>query len=311
MSAALASNVDLMLLDVGHSVSAFSVERKLATCFVQGAGLMATGDGPVDVIEFLEVARGQLGVEAVYFPLLYEDVQDAQALLSSNSGRMLRRRPSPVISWHDGGADVWDRCVRRLGSRARRRRTKFEGRRLQVRTVDGGLAADIVESIERSSWKAPLGQDMVSRGQIGFYRRLIETGEPLIRVAFDDERAVAYRLDLTVGRNIYCLKWSFDEQMRSVSPGFYLLAVDLAECYSTADVDAVDLFGAPDLLKDTLSTGERSRIDLVWPGGRVAASVLSERGAHDRINAAIHASGVGVRDAYVTHRSPSNPGEAQ
>jgi hypothetical protein len=259
----------------------------------------------VDPLELVSAARSHLGIDTLYMPLLYDDIPYTAELLRLDDAVVLRRRPSPTICWDRRGADLWGRCELRLGSRARRRRKRFEESGLSVRTVTGDEAMRAVDRVELSSWKARMGQDMRSRGQWAFYQHLILGGAASVRVASRDREALAYRLDMIVDRTVFCLKWSFDERSRRFSPGFYLLAVDLVSSYSDAAIDRIDLFGAPDALKDSLADGSRERLDLAWPSGPMASTVLAERAEHDRRTLTNYECGKSIRSNYrIARTSP-------
>lgn len=280
------------------AISSFAVGGGLGRCFVQGAGALGELAGGTDAFDFLSSVQRELDVQAIYFPLLYGDISIAQSLLQAQGGRRLRRRPSPVIDWELGGADVWARCERKLGSRARRRRRRFEASGAEIVTLEGPRAVRSMLTVEQGSWKTGASQDMISRGQADFYAALLRSSEASLRVALESDEPIAYRLDMRVRNIVYCLKWSYVDDYRALSPGFYLLAVDLVDCYRNDGVVLVDLFGAPDMLKSALASGDRERFDLVWPDGAKARRLLAERAQHDKIAAEAYNRGDGIRRTY-------------
>lgn len=290
----------LAVVDGGSCLSAFEVHGRVARCFMQGAACLPLGGDALDGEALLARALGALSVDVVHLPLLYEDIRTAMAFASVPGCARLARRPSPVVGWSLRGGDVWPRCEARLGSRARRRRRRFERAGLETRTLSGEDAVCAVSRIEARSWKATAGQDMHRRGQLWFYVGLVRSGVVETRVVCAGDEPVAYRMDVTVGRTVFCLKWSFDERFRAASPGFYLIAVDLPEFYGGRDVEVIDLFGAPDALKDAVSSGSRPRFDVAWPAGPAADAVLAERAEHDRAAVNAYHAGRGIRASYQT-----------
>lgn len=276
-------------------LSAFVRRGDRSECLVQGAGVLPIADQS-SVTAFGDLLHWEVGGEVVSLPQLYVDLPTTRWVIEGLPGAAtLERRPSPVIDWSDGGRGVWARCESRLGSRARRRRRRFEQSSLLFDYAHGQAAIDAVSAVERRSWKATLRQDMHTRRQFAFYKGLILSGTVDVRVAYRHEHPVAYRIDHRIGDILYCLKWSFDESARAISPGFALLVLDLPECHRDTPLQAVDLFGAADSLKDAISTGARRRVDLCWPDSPGARAILRERAAHDARNAAVHRSGKGIR----------------
>lgn len=269
-----------------------------ADCLVAGAGGFLGEDTAQNVGPWLVETRAALAVDILYFPLLYPDLTTARRLLAAPSGRRLERRPSPVIDWSRRGEDLFRRCEERLGSRARRRRQRFERAGLAVRWLEPTESRYALDYVERRSWKADCGQDMHGRGQFDLYAQLAKTGAATIRAVFDGPHPVAYRLDMRAGEVVYCVKWSFDETYRSVSPGFYLLACDLPVSYPDRSVTTIDLYGSPDTLKGALASGVRQRWDLAWPDGSVATRILDERQAHDAAQEQVYRRSGGIREAY-------------
>jgi hypothetical protein len=81
-----------------------------------------------------------------------------------------------------------------------------------------------------------------------------------------------------------------------------LLALDLPSFYAGDTIKKIDLAGSADHLKDTVSTGQRRRMEMVWPVGREALAILQERRAYDVRAEATYRSGMGIRAAYL-HRA--------
>lgn len=271
----------------------------MGVCVVEGVGCVQT-DREVDVAAFARNAVEQLGVQSLCFPLLYPEIGVPQALSVLDSSSLLERRPSPVIDWSDRGVQLWTRCEQRLGSRATRRRRRFEESGAACTWVSGQLAVDVIAEIERKSWKSAAGMDMHTRSQFELYEELVRCGFVQVRAAVLDGEPIAYRLDCTVRGVLFCLKWSFNDTYRHLSPGFAMLAIDLARAHGSSAISAVDLYGSPDSLKALLATGERRRCDVYWPQSVAAAEMQAERAEHDRMGIRTQALGGGIRSAYVT-----------
>lgn len=197
------------------------------------------------------------------------------------------------------GVGLMARVRERYGSRADRQWRRFENAGLAVATVAGKPAVEVLDRIERASWKTKAGQSMHEReDQFALYCTLIERGVADLEVVYDGLSPVAYRLDTKIGRVVTCLKWSYDDRYRRFSPGFHLLTTDLVRRWSGADLARVDLFGSPDLLKRLISTGERRRFDLAWPDASVAQDLRLERISFDAKIRASYEAGRGIREHY-------------
>ena len=257
------------------------------------------GEGSVPSRADLDRARQRLGVEVLWYPLMSTDVPATRALAAVEGVLVSERRPSPVIDWTCGGRELWSRVRNRLGSRAERRRRAFERAGLRfVDIVEPERAVSFVAEVERRSWKAAAGQDMISREQLALYATLLRDGVLRATAVMDADRPVAFRLDGLAGDTLYCVKWSYDDAYRKTSPGFMLITCDLAERYADAPLARVDLFGGPDSLKDAVTTSSRHRVDIAWPGGVRAAELARCGRAHDARVAVHLAAGGGLRHLY-------------
>jgi len=285
------------IVEAGGLLSAFRTDGELGICLVEGVGCLQTGH-QVDVAEFVRASVTDLNVGSLCFPLLYDESAVPRSLGALPAASCMERRPSPLIDWSDHGAGLWARCEDRLGSRAASRRRGFEESGATCAWIDGQAADDVVADIERKSWKSAAGLDMHSRGQFGLYAELVLRDFVKVRVATVEGDAIAYRLDCLVADVLFCLKWSFDDGFRHLSPGFAMLALDLARSHSSSIVRVIDLYGAPDTLKSLLATGERRRSDVYWPPSVATEKMLLERTAHDGVGILAHESGVGLRSLY-------------
>jgi hypothetical protein len=283
-------------VDVGNgAVAVFDCADRVARSVLPTIPWIGSCDTPI-----LASLLRRLAVECLWFPLMCQDRRESMALATVDGVVVYERAPSPTIDWGDRGAGLWARACARAGSQAERRRRMFERQRLSVRRiVDPAEARAVVASVEARSWKAQCAQDMVSRDQLCLYNVLLDSRILRATVVCDGERAVAYRLDAKDEATLFCVKWSYDEAYAKVSPGFYLIARDLAEQYAAWDVAMIDLFGGPDPLKLAVMTGARARIDVAWPANTLAAALGSEGQARDRAVAASVQQGRGLRRLYL------------
>jgi len=293
---------DVRIFTNDNIFSAFVIKDNVGVSLLEGAGLLCCQDRILNISEVLINIKRSLGVKALYFPLLYHDLDTTRILLNTTQKITLHRRPSSVIDWTYRGQDLWDRCVKRLGNRAKRRFKAFERAELCIETLEGEPAVEAIGRIEHESWKSTYGQDMHTRGQFDYYRSLIMSGTVKVRTVRKDDKWVAYRLDNQVRDTVFCLKWSYNENFRKFSPGFALIAQDIETCYRDRELKQIDLYGSPDQLKDSVSTDYRTRIDLIWPQCSETQSILQERARHDIINEKVYRSGQGIRAAYKQHK---------
>jgi hypothetical protein len=281
-------------------ISSFTVGRGRAVCLFTGRPTTGEAAGD-DLVDLARAVHRELDVALVYFPYL-----DAAVARAAEACAFLvwERTASPFIDWSDRGVGLAARVRERYGSRAERQWRRFASARLTTVAVTGTAAVEVMDRVESASWKASAGQSMHEReDQFALYSGLIERGAAELAVVYDDSTPAAYRLDTGAGRVVACLKWSYDERYRRYSPGFQLLTTGLADRWSGADLEHIDLFGSPDLLKDLVATGERRRFDLAWPDGEAARQLRRERTAFDAETRAWHEAGRGVRRRYLPEAS--------
>lgn len=231
----------------------------------------------------------------MYFPLVSEHF--AAGLPSTC--RTWVRRPNSLIDWSDDGKEVVERAVTRGSSQVRRKIRMVERDGMRVcETQDPGTAIADMLRVEERSWKAARGVDMRQRNQAAVYAALVR--QRLVTVSFlrdGRDNPVAFRLDSLVGNRLSCLKWSFDDAYRRYSPGMYLLTAGLIRRWGHEDIAVVDLYGAPDALKDMVYTQRTSRAD-VWCGDvDLGESVANERREFDNRADKNYLSGRGLRHA--------------
>lgn len=271
-------------------LSAFRQDEDRAICVFAGRPVLG---GPPDshLCELAELMRAALDVPVVYFPHV------TSAAVSGLTS--WRRRDSPTVTWAEQGRDLPERVRRRYGSRADRQWSRFEAAGLTTAPASGAAAVAVLDTIERRSWKAMCGQSMHDRDQqFELYSGLLDRNLVTLDVAWHRRRPVAYRLDARMGRTVACVKWSFDEDYRRSSPGFYLLTQSLVRRWGTVELDLIDLFGSPDTLKDMVASGTVPRYDLAWPPGPAADALRAERSALDHAAQDNHTARRGVRHLY-------------
>lgn len=264
-------------------VAAFSVAGDCATSLFSGAPQLGVRLSARQVATALNCAE-------VYWPLLTDQAPPGATTWE--------RLASPYVGWSNGGTDLLERVRERHGSQADRKWRRFEAGGLLVRLRVADPRADIRE-IERRSWKAAAGQAMHQRGQLGLYSTLLSEELATADVAYLGDRPVAYRIDTQVGDEVACLKWSFDEDFRRFSPGFYLLTVGLRLRYADSSLQRIDLHGSPDTLKALVATGGQVRCDAAW-------ALDTERVKHRRRERMFHDERIrrtwvarrGIRHAY-------------
>ncbi|MGH3936172.1 MAG: GNAT family N-acetyltransferase [Pseudonocardiaceae bacterium] len=291
---------DAVAAAVGSNRVHVAVHRSLLGAFRQDEGKASSVfagrpvlGGPPDsqLCELAELVRAALDVPVVYFPHV------TSAAVSGLAS--WRRRDSPTVTWTEQGRDLPERVRRRYGSRADRQWRRFEAAGLTTAPVSGAAAVAVLDTIERRSWKAMCGQSMHDRDQqFELYSGLVDRNLVTLDVAWHGRRPVAYRLDAWTGRTVACVKWSFDEDYRRSSPGFYLLTQGLTRRWGPVELDLIDLFGSPDTLKDMVASGAVPRYDLAWPPGPAADALRAERSAFDHAAQDNHTTRRGVRHLY-------------
>lgn len=279
----------------GDLLSAFRVDQDRAVCLfgIRPALGILSGER---LEELAKQVCEDLGTPVVYFPHMgHETARRAHGRFA-----LWERLPNSVLDWSDRGATLCKRVRERYGSRSQRQWSRFERSGLTVRTALGDAAISAVDWIEGRSWKATCQQSMHHRdNQLELYSALIKNNLVQLDVAYDGLKPVAYRMDARVGDTVMCLKWSFDEEYRRLSPGFYMLTVGLVERWARTDVSCIDLSGSPDSLKTLVRTDVSPRFDLAWPVGRAASKIRIERERHDARLRTNYEAGRGIRHAYL------------
>ncbi|MFA6368810.1 MAG: hypothetical protein WCX20_00320 [Candidatus Shapirobacteria bacterium] len=246
-------------------ISAFEKKsEKVWLCSLAGYPILAKNSvSTKDLEKFVKKIFNGLKIEALYFPLVYRKNEMFLKLKSLPDISIWSRLPSPVVQNSFSEAVIWDRVKERYGSRAERQKNKFE-KYLYIRSVEMNEVEGIIRTVENNSWKKLYGQDMISRGdQYKYYVNIIKNGLADISVCFDKKtnQPVAFRIDSLNNGILYTIKWSFDENYKKYSPGFYLITIDLFQKYSTVLLNYIDLYGSPDCLKNMIETDRFQRCD--------------------------------------------------
>jgi len=279
-----------VVIDADNSiVTAF--ERKslhIWQCIFNGFPLLTKKDiQQADVDRFLQSAKSKLDAETLYFPLVYKSVSVLAPFVNNPSFKIYDRLPNPVVTGSFDPDIIWQRVISRFGSRADRQKKLF-GRQLFTKSFTGVDVKENLSKIELNSWKRIYKQDMLSRdNQIDYYSRIIKSGLAKVTFAFDkNDNPVAFRIDAEINKVLFILKWSYDDNYKRYSPGFYLLTVDLFKSGKNASYKYIDLYGSPDNLKALIETGRLERTDIfLSESPQAVARISNERIAYDaRIN---------------------------
>jgi len=255
----------VVALDVNELIlSAFEKRPgNLWQCTLNGFPFMAKNDIAEDRLHtFISDVKTHLKASTLYFPLTYVTNHLHEILMRTPHYSSWDRLPNPIISGDVNSNEIWERAMLRHKSRALRQKNKFE-KTLRVKTITGTIVRDKIAMVEKKSWKSTYGQDMLSReNQIEYYSSLIESGSATVTFAINSlDEPVAFLIDTFMNNVLYIIKWSYSEEYRKYSPGFYLLCVDMPKRYDGTNVKYIDLYGSPDSLKDLLETNRLERMD--------------------------------------------------
>lgn len=256
-----------VFLDKGNFIiSAF--ERKtddIWQCYFQGYPFLTKSVDMDQLFKYIQEVQKALKARTLYFPLVYNKKETFGILGKNKKFHTYKRLPSSIIEKPISSKIIWDRVLERYGSRANKQRKRFENE-LRIQKYSGVDVGSQLSLVELNSWKYKCRQDMLSRGnQIEYYSELVKSGFADITFAVDKKgNPIAFRIDVKMNNTIYVLKWSYDDRFKKLSPGFYLLTIDLFKSYPTDSYRYVDLYGSPDKLKSLLETGRISRYDVIY-----------------------------------------------
>jgi hypothetical protein len=247
--------------------------------------------------EMLALIKADTGAEVLYFPLVYPETAAASLLACVPETARWERSSSPVIAWHDCGTGMDARFHQRYGSQAARKERKWRDH-LQAMTLQPREAVRVLAQIEAASWKAELGADLRSNGQLAYYQHLLQEGIVELAAAMYHGEPIAYRLDCLFRETVYALEWSFDHHYASLAPGMFLLVKGLAQRWGSSSLARIDLFGSPDMLKSLVETHRRPRVDLAWPAGSTTQRLCAAQREHDASLARCISQRIGLRRVY-------------
>lgn len=259
----------------------FWLRDNLAVCAIEGSATFGNEqDHELTTDVLCEWSQGLDGSH-LYFPLVYSSSNAFKELSTIRGILQLRRQPTCQITVPVSAGKLSDRAFARLGNRANRRLRRFEESGAIVVTLSGTDASEALTEIEKKSWKFSVGQSLQHKDQLKLFLRLIDQSLVTLRFAILGQTPIAYRLDHTTRNYSSIWKWSFSEEFRSISPGFYLLVSDLFNCYGLTGTHTIDLYGGPDLLKLAICDRFTDRHDFYWPTCNIGGDYLAERARHD------------------------------
>ncbi len=211
------------------------------------------------------------------------------------------RLPNPVIDWHDNGEDMLIGAQRHFGRTFWRRVRRWD-REFEVTTVRGEAAIDVVENVERRSWKARWGTHL-DEGELAFYRALLMRDECLLTLATAGGEPAAYFLEMRVGDVVYGMQSSYAETFARRSPGAFLTTIGLHRRWHGSGIATYDLLGGSGPLKDALASRAIPRVDVAWPVCAATRDLLKERVRFDCHRTAASERGRGARHVAATYES--------
>ncbi|VHO03277.1 GNAT family N-acetyltransferase [Candidatus Rhabdochlamydia sp. T3358] len=278
------------------------MDDQLWRCFFLGDAFLINGS--VDDLllkECLQIILRRLGATSLYFPYIDQRTRSFSFFSQLENGLCLQRLPSPYILWEKNSQLFIDRIQKNSKRRAQRFWNKFENR-LQLQELSGKKAIRALDEIEQKSWKHASQQSMHFREkQFAFYSDWLRREGLFLHVAEENGNPVAYRLDAKLHHTVYALKYSYDDQYKQFSPGYYLLTQGLYSRWKNAPIKNIDLWGSPDTLKNSIKTGEYQRHDFLWPASPMGQKLLDERLTHDK-NLSNHLNNnVGLKTIYKIH----------
>ncbi|MDD4937401.1 MAG: hypothetical protein PHX34_00055 [Candidatus Shapirobacteria bacterium] len=294
-------NFVVFIDDSLNLISAFEKKsEKVWLCSLAGYPILAKNNVSVKGLEnFVNKIFNGLKVDALYFPLVYRKDKIYLKLKSLSGISTWPRLPSPIIKKNFSGTVIWDKVKEHYGSRAEKQKNKFE-KYLYIRPIKINEVENIIRTVENNSWKKLYGQDMISRGdQYKYYVNIIKNGLADISVCFDRKtnQPVAFRIDSLNNGILYTIKWSFDENYKKYSPGFYLITIDLFHKYLNTHLNYIDLYGSPDSLKNMVETNRLSRCDFCLSKSNYLINMIKkERTDYDKK----------IYDNYIKQKSLKN-----
>lgn len=278
------------------------MDNQLWRCFFLGDAFLINGSAGDSLLkECLQIILKRLDATSLYFPYIDQRARSFSFFSQLENALSSQRLPSPYILWQENNDLFIDRIRKNSKRRAQRFWNRFEGN-LQLQELSGEKAIRALDEIEQKSWKHISQQSMHFREkQFAFYSDWLRRGGLFLHVAEEKGKPVAYRLDAMLHHTVYALKYSYDDQYKQFSPGYYLLTQGLYSRWKNASIKNIDLWGSPDTLKNSIKTGEYQRHDFLWPANSMGQKLLNERLTHDK-NLSNHLSNnVGLKTIYKLH----------
>jgi hypothetical protein len=284
MESGLVQNKDkdfYIIIDSKNSIVSAFERKDLNTweCFFKGFPILASAKmDRAKIKEFIKGVKSVLNASTLYFPLVYW-TDSARAIFGSDDIFFtIKRLPNKIINPPLDQAKIWARVRKRYGSRADRQKVRFE-KNFTTQTFTKIDVREQISKVEQSSWKSIFKQDMLSReNQIDFYSSLIKLGLAEIIFAYDSNGSpIAFIISASINDVLFVLKWSYNDDFKKYSPGFYLLTVKLFKQNKIDQYKYVDLYGSEDSLKALIATGEFERMDIVVSDDVKEKKMLSAR----------------------------------
>lgn len=253
-------------------------------CFFQGYPVLASRRTKQQtIVNFLQETKSKLSANTLYFPLIYANYRFSIFFSNMDFFHTYKRLPTQIIEPPLDHQIIWGRVRTRCGSQADRRKKRFE-KSLYVRELTGVDVKKELAAVEIKSWKHSCRQDMLSRdNQIDFYNYLIKSDLAKVTFVYYDNLPIAFRIDTAIKKVLYVLKWSYNQEYKKYSPGFYLVAIDLFKRSNNKKNLYVDLYGSPDHLKGLLKTAEIERFDAILTSDpKTAKKIACKKTLYDK-----------------------------
>ncbi|MFI1605351.1 GNAT family N-acetyltransferase [Streptomyces griseofuscus] len=243
----------------------------------------------------------RIGARAFHLHETERNAPVVECLADQPDTAVVVRLPNPVIDWHDDGADMLVGAQRHFGRTFWRRVRRWD-REFEVTTVREDAAIDVMENIERRSWKARRGTHL-DAGELAFYRALLRRDECLLTLATAGGVPAAYFMEMRLGDVVYGMQSSYAETFARLSPGAFLTTIGLHRRWHGSGIATYDLLGGSGPLKDALASRAIPRVDVAWPVCAATRDLLGERVRFDRHRTAASERGRGARHVAATYGS--------
>ncbi len=242
------------------------------------------------LFSFIQKIKDSLNVKVLYFPLVYENSTFYKVLNENNNLYVFKRLYTSII--RPKLIDNIYKYIRKYNV------NKFE-KKLFIKYYEKEDMISEISSIEGSSWKRRVGQDMLTQKEkLVYYNELIKSGLAKIVVAFcrETNEPIAYRIEAISNNTVYSLKTSFNEDFRKYSPGTYLLIYDMINQYK--NYEKIDLYGGPSLWKSKVETYRINRYDFCYGDEDVINKLKINREKWDQKNYINFKEKKAIREIY-------------